>query len=202
MPTGSTVSELFKAADLSLCGPVRWGTPVSECRCGVYVVALVRKPALGCRQRNVEYLPSLERKRWLQKQPIIYIGRTRRSLAVRIAEFYCHEYGDKRPHRGGQAVILLCCDRWVYWSPTNDPKAAERTMIDAFVDRAKELPFANRRRWTGLLESISKLTHYRRSHTICATPGRLKFGSGPPVTTSGKRVCGLQPRVDNRSLAS
>jgi len=146
MATSMTVSELFKEADLSPCGPVPWRIPLSVSGCGVYVVAFVRNPRLGCGRRKVEYLPPDEQKLWLQKQPIVYIGQTKRPLAVRIREFYRHKYGEKRPHRGGQAVKLLRCALWIYWAQTNNPRSAERMMINAFVERVGGLPFANRRR--------------------------------------------------------
>ena len=147
MPTVVTVSELFKTANLSPCGPVPWCTPVPEYTCAVYLVALVRKPRLGCAQQNVEYLPPSEHERWLPKQPVLYVGCTRRPLKDRIAEFYRHKYGKTSPHSGGQAIKLLRHEvcLWVYWSATNDPRAAERMMISAFEERVGALPFANRR---------------------------------------------------------
>lgn len=142
------VSELFKEAGLSPQGPVPWETGISEFCAGVYVVALVKEAdaQLDC-PVCADYLEERERLRWLSSEPIIYIGQTTgQTLAKRIRQFYSHKYGKKSPHRGGQAVKLLRCDRWVYWSPTTDPKGSEQTMIKAFVERVGHLPFANRRR--------------------------------------------------------
>jgi len=148
-----TVAELFDAAKLSPREPVTWGTPISESSAGVYVVALVGDAKLGC-QVDAEFLEPSERKRWLAREPVIYIGQaTGQSVAKRVGQFYRHRYGEKRPHYGGQAVKLLLhprspyhpCDLWVYWSPATDPRASEQTMLCAFKGRVGKLPFANRR---------------------------------------------------------
>ncbi len=141
-----TIHELFTAARLELRGPVTWGTPIREERCGVYIVAVIASPKTTCDPIIVDYLPERDLARWIQGQPAIYIGRTTRELASRLGEFYRHRYGDSAPHAGGQAVKLLRCPLWVFWAATDDPIAAERAMIGAFFERAGRLPFANRRR--------------------------------------------------------
>jgi hypothetical protein len=75
---------------------------------------------------------------------VVYVGRTRRALRKRLREFYRHRYGDKRPHRGGQAILLLTRPLLVYWAATNDWEAAEDTMIEHFRSAAGRLPFGNR----------------------------------------------------------
>ena len=139
------VAKLFRAVGLRPCGPAQWREPISERRPGVYVVALVGDCNDGCGRTNVAYLSPAEHDRWLVDQPVIYIGRTTRPLAQRLREFYRHRYGDRSPHRGGQAVLLLQCKLWVYWAPTNRLKEVERNMIAVFHDRTGALPFANRR---------------------------------------------------------
>jgi hypothetical protein len=141
-----TVRDLFAAAELEPCGPVAWGTPVGEKRCGIYVVAVVATPETACDAIVVDYLPQRDLDRWIQGQPAIYVGCTTRSLARRLAEFYRHRYGDDAPHAGGQAVKLLKCQLWVFWDATGDPIAAERAILDRFVKCVGRLPFANRRR--------------------------------------------------------
>ncbi len=146
LPTSLTVAEIFNVASLSPRGPVRWGTPISEAGAGVYVVALVGEAnaQLDC-PVYADYLEEPERLRWLPKQPVIYIGQTTRgTLAKRVSQFYSHRYGQKAPHRGGQALKLLRCDLWVYWSPTSDPRGSELTMISAFKEEVGQKPFANR----------------------------------------------------------
>ena len=140
------IADLFEAAGLAPQGLVGWGTPIDVPRPGVYVVALVEDSAEHARFVNVDSLSATERKRWNAGQPIIYIGRATRSIRGRLAQFYRHKYGEKAPHRGGQAVIPLECKRWVYWATTDSPIKAERQMIDAFRAKVGALPYANRRR--------------------------------------------------------
>ena len=142
-----TVAEVFQLAGLAPGKPVAWKTTVSESSPGVYVVALVDDAdALLSQPIKAGYLDAAERSRWLENEPVIYIGRTRQPLQRRLRQFYGHRYGKRSPHRGGQAVALLECDRWVYCSATTDPVEVERAMIDGFKARVGSLPFANRRR--------------------------------------------------------
>jgi hypothetical protein len=157
MPSVITVAELFKAAKLRVCGPVRWGAKVPETKPGVYVIAIVSRPKSHCGSRKVSYLPAPIALRWIPRQPVIYIGRTRRSLSRRVHQFYRQEYGDKSPHRGGQAVRLLKCGLWVYWSPTDNPFAAEDKMIERFREKVGRLPFGNRMR-SSRVQTRSKKT--------------------------------------------
>ena len=156
MDTHLTVTEVFKAANLSPRGPVLWGTRISDlptCK-GVYVVARIADPNCGCEACalpfEVPLRPNLildleyERQRWLPNEPVLYIGQTTQSLRNRIAAFYRHEVGSNRPHAGGQVVKLLECARWVYWSPAGDPEDSELLMICAFRKGLGQLPFANK----------------------------------------------------------
>lgn len=143
-----TVREVFAAAGLQPCGPVRWQEPVSEARPGVYVVALTS----SCDEVSTATTADValdaacanERARWIADEPVLYIGRTKRALRRRLSEFYAHRYGARRPHRGGQAVIGVTLNRWVYWAPTRDWALAEEAMIDHFRREVGSLPFANR----------------------------------------------------------
>jgi hypothetical protein len=91
-----TVRELFRAANLSPCGPVKWGDPLSEDQSGVYVVASVRSAdAHGDRLDVRDVLTSRNREEhryWVTAQPILYIGRTQVSLRQRLNQFYRHKY--------------------------------------------------------------------------------------------------------------
>ena len=141
-----TVQDLFAVAGLVPHGPVQWGAAIEEQRPGVYVVALTASPNDPAPNIDLACVPEAERARWLVQQPVLYIGRATRSLRGRLEQFYRHEYGKSAPHRGGQAVIPLECRRWVYWATTDSPIKTEKQMIDAFFDRARKLPYGNRRR--------------------------------------------------------
>ncbi len=146
-PEPLTVARAFEEAGLVCHGPVEWGEAVPASSQGIYIVALIPDPSQVCSLSDVSYLPAPERQKWINGQPIVYIGRTRRTLARRLLEFYQHEYGNRAPHRGGQAIKLLRCQLWVYWSDTGNPKEAEEVLLSAFRRYTGGLlPFGNRRR--------------------------------------------------------
>jgi hypothetical protein len=146
MAAEMTVDEVFNLGNLIPNAPVPWRTKVSEHCAGIYVVALTKEA--NCRVSctvDVSELEERERQHWLPNELIIYIGQTtKQTLAHRVDQFYNHKYGKKSPHRGGQAVHLLQCDRWVYWAPRPDPKSVEKGMIEAFRKKVGSRPFANR----------------------------------------------------------
>jgi len=152
-----TVAELFNQADLKLHGPVRWKVPIPRedggSSAGVYVVARVNEAAKDCEDCALQFKKPLptglgidhqyEQSRWLSKQPILYIGKTDRTIQKRLGEFYRHECGYAGPHNGGEIVKLLKCELSVYWSPATNPYYSELTMIRAFLKEARQVPFAN-----------------------------------------------------------
>jgi hypothetical protein len=142
-----TVADVFAAAGLVPRGPQAWNTPIEQHGPGVYVIALVQGAAEAASAAvDVAALPAAEQARWIVGQPVIYIGRATRSIRGRLAQFYRHTYGKSTPHRGGQAVLLLQCPRWVYWAATDSPIKAERAMTAEFRKRVGRLPFGNPRR--------------------------------------------------------
>ena len=148
-----TVAEIFRQANLTPHGPVSWGTPILESsEGGVYVVARVGDPTINCEACDLPFEDPLprnlilnldrERRRWLPEEPVLYIGRTTQRLRQRIHQFDVHQVGQRSPHSGGQVVKLLRCDRWVYWSPTTQPRERARAMLSAFEKQVGQLPFA------------------------------------------------------------
>jgi hypothetical protein len=134
------INELFEAASVPMQGPVPWLTPIEEKSSGVYVISLVDpiEPSISC-------LPEVEAKRCNAGQGIIYIGRAKQ-IRRRIQQFYRHVYGNPRPHRGGQAILLLNCPMQVFWGVSPECEAAEEVMIEAFRLSVGNMPFANRMR--------------------------------------------------------
>jgi hypothetical protein len=159
MEVNLTIAEVFRKVNLSPRGPVPWGKLISESSAGVagvYVVARVRDPGVGCKACALPFIDPLpaglnlqlesEQRRWLPNEPVVYIGQTGRTIRERVGEFYRQKCGDKRPHAGGQVVGLLGCKLWVYWSPAIHPRDSERTMICAFKEQTGQEPFANSNR--------------------------------------------------------
>jgi len=142
-----TVKQLFSAAGLPVCGPVRWKEEnVPESQPGVYVVATVSSPDDDAGLDYVSGLREEAAHRWIPSQPVLYVGQTTRPLSVRVKEFYRHKPGFAAPHSGGEEVISLECAKWVYWSPTKNSLDAESKMIEEFETRVRRLPFGNLKR--------------------------------------------------------
>ncbi|MGA9069860.1 MAG: hypothetical protein WB424_06390, partial [Terracidiphilus sp.] len=123
--SGVTVDELFRYVGLLPHEPVRWKTEISEYCAGIYVIALAQKAdncqfckeSVAIAKLDEDKLKA-ESNHWIPEEVILYIGQTtKQTLAHRLHQFYVHKYGDRSPHRGGQAIHLLNCDCWVYWAP-------------------------------------------------------------------------------------
>jgi hypothetical protein len=104
------VEELLARAGLTSAGSASWGEPVREQGSGVYVIT--------CSGRE---------------QPIVYIGRTRRAIGRRLREFYRHLQGDRRPHRGGDDILLLPGQLSVVRALAEDCAAAKARLIAGFT---------------------------------------------------------------------
>jgi hypothetical protein len=147
-----TVTEVFAERKLVPCNPAPWMTRVPELKAGVYVVARVNDPNIGCQGALsfVDPLPTniridfeYENQRWLSNEPVVYIGKTDQPLSSRIAQFYRQICGASGPHAGGQIVKLLRSALWVYWSSAEKPYETEQAMLSAFKMQAGQVPFAN-----------------------------------------------------------
>jgi hypothetical protein len=132
---------------------VPWGADVPETSAGVYVIARVGDPEVGCDPCGLPFIDPLppnlvldleyEQQRWLPNEPILYIGKTDRPLRERVGEFRRHKCGATSPHAGGQVVKLLQGDLWVYCAPADNPYDTEQKMISAFRQESGQVPFAN-----------------------------------------------------------
>jgi len=149
-----TILDLFEKVNLSPKGPEPWGTEVSECAAGVYVVARVGDAKASCESGDLPFIDPFpagiivdleyEQQRWLSSEPGLYIGQTtKRTFHKRLKDFYRHKIGNRSPHAGGQVIKLLRCELWVYWSPIDNPYETEQMMIRAFKKQASQPPYAN-----------------------------------------------------------
>lgn len=162
----STVIELLGAAGLEWAGSVRWGTPVPASYPGVYVVALDESPStrdavlghapigkakvaelLGVRPElrldtsrpTVEVLAGRLAGCWLPEETVLYIGLAGTSVGRRVKQYYSTPLGARSPHAGGWFLKTLSNlgDLTVHYSRAVDPGAAERALLQAFVDRVE-----------------------------------------------------------------
>jgi hypothetical protein len=148
MKKSLTVSELFRAVRLKPSVAVKWDDipSIKKESCGVYIVAITKNPNAACGKSDISRLRKAERERWLQFQPVIYIGCTSRTLRERLREFHKHKYGYKSPHRGGQSRHhVRHIPQWIFFAATKRFEEAESKMIAVFEKRTGNIPYANRR---------------------------------------------------------
>ena len=65
-------------------------------------------------------------------------------LDRRLRQFYRHRYGDRSPHRGGQDILLLGCEKRVIWAAVDDRHQSEDRLIESFCAVHGRRPFGNR----------------------------------------------------------
>jgi len=208
-------SELLKSLGLLVDGPALWNRPVPSRAPGIFVIELPN----GLRdapvdivavRRWLERVPDLmldgERptpqevaKRlhefWLADEPVLYIGRSQKSIGARIAAIYATPLGDARPHSGANWLRTLSVlpDLRVWWSETNAHEEYEDALLDEVAARNAAsgrdastgalLPFANLMgpggvpRAHGLTDSL--LTDAADAKTAATTPSRRQATKRP-----------------------
>jgi hypothetical protein len=145
-----TVAELFEAVKLPIRGTVKWPSPVPDQSKGVYVLARTAESSAAAARCKLTFKPHdlkidsvYEQNRWQEDESILYIGKSDQPLGKRLKQFYKQVCGNKSPHAGGQILLLLECDRWVYWSASPDPKRHEKELLSVFKERTGQVPYAN-----------------------------------------------------------
>jgi transcription elongation factor GreA len=163
-----TTAGLMRSLGLDVDGPARWGSPLPSQAPGVFVVEtdapLAGAPIdLTALRRWLERVPDLrldgERPTpnalaqrmsafWIAGQSLLYVGRTSKSLAGRVAALYATELGHRRPHAGGHWLKTLRDPSRLrlWWAETDAPEEYEDALLGAF---AESLPAASRMRRDG-----------------------------------------------------
>jgi hypothetical protein len=141
-----SADELYDLAGIapSASGATAWGEDIPSELPGVYVIVI---DDIGSAKFK-DFSPEHELQRWRCDQNIIYIGRThsKGGLKKRLRQFRYHICGNRSPHRGGQAILLLDCTKTIHWAAVEDDAGAEHKLIEAFRQRTKRYPFGNRKR--------------------------------------------------------
>ena len=147
-----TVIEVLSAASLKVHGPKQWKIPIPEESPGVFVVTRNNKSHAHSRPVEARFRTGADhlladrdsvKRRWLPREPIVFIGKTERSIRMRMAELY--DCGRSRSNiiSGAQSLCLLRCTLWVYWCPCSHPTGVRAVLLDAFVTGVGMPPFAN-----------------------------------------------------------
>ena len=106
---------------------------------------------------TLETLAARLRSFWLPREPILYVGRSAKSLGARIAAMYATPLGDARPYAGGHwlRTLSVLASLRVWWSNTDAWEEYEDALIAEVAARTapevvaslpeanNALPFAN-----------------------------------------------------------
>ena len=151
-----TTAGLMRSLGLDVDGPARWGSPLPSQAPGVFVVEtdapLAEAPIdLAALRRWLERVPDLrldgERPTpnalaqrlaafWIAGQSLLYVGRTSKSLAGRVAALYATELGHRRPHAGGHWLKTLRdpARLRLWWAVTDASEEYEDALLGAFAE--------------------------------------------------------------------
>ncbi|HEY8134449.1 MAG TPA: transcription elongation factor GreA [Candidatus Limnocylindrales bacterium] len=160
MPTQNT-PELLRSLGLTVDGPARWGAPVPSRAPGIIVVELpggadAAPLDLQALRRWLDRVPSLtldgERptpqvlqrrlaQDWLPGQPVLFVGRSTRSIGARLSAIYATTLGDAKPNSSGHWLKTLANpgELRVWWAETTAFEEYE----DALLEALGVTPWAN-----------------------------------------------------------
>ena len=92
------------------------------------------------------------KRKWVEGAKVVYIGKAgtlegKKTLRKRIMQYLRFGQGKRVPHRGGRYIWQLgdSGDLVFCWKPTpdQDPRCAEKTLIQEFREAYGKRPFAN-----------------------------------------------------------
>lgn len=82
---------------------------------------------------------------WLPDENILYIGKALnrsngKGIGNRVKEYYCTDYGEKRPHAGGHWLKALSVlnDLYVYYIKCDNSNELEIKILDFFIENVSE----------------------------------------------------------------
>jgi transcription elongation factor GreA len=230
----------MRSLGLDVDGPARWGSLPPSQAPGVFVVEteapLAEAPIdLTAVRRWIERVPDLlldgERPTpnalahrlaafWVPGQSLLYVSRTGKSLAGRVAALYATELGHRRPHPGGHWLKTLqdVSRLRLWWAETEAHEEYEDALLGAFTESlpasarvgrdggSVRLPWANLgsavdpARDTGLRGSILSLeaTPETPSNVRRSDPS-VSIRRRPPATAS---AASRSPRRQGTAAAS
>ncbi|HSH21296.1 MAG TPA: transcription elongation factor GreA [Candidatus Caenarcaniphilales bacterium] len=170
-------SELMRSLGLLVDGPQVWGAPVHSRNAGVFLVELpgaadhapldthalrqwlerVPELRLDGEPATPPALAARLAQFWLPGEPVLYVGRSAKSIGARVAALYATPLGDARPHAGGHwlKTLSVLARLRIWWAETDAHEeyedalltaVAERTPADVVAqlpDQNAVLPFAN-----------------------------------------------------------
>ena len=167
--------DLIKELGLLVDGPALWERPVAARTAGIFIVELPaglrdapidivairrwleRVPALTLDGERPEAADVARRLHefWLPREPVLFVGRSPKSVGARLAAMYATPLGDARPSSAGHWLRTLSVlpDLRVWWAETDAHEEYEDALLAAVAERNADLgrdlaaggllPFAN-----------------------------------------------------------
>ncbi len=149
-----STAGLIRSLGLDVDGPARWGSLPPSQAPGIFVVEtdapLAEAPIdLAAVRRWLERVPDLRldgeqptphqladrlASFWIRGQSLLFVGRTGKSLAGRVAALYGTELGHRRPHSGGHWLRTLQDPSRLrlWWALTDAHEEYEDALLVAF----------------------------------------------------------------------
>lgn len=156
----------MRSLGLLVDGPARWGARVASRRPGVFAVELpaapesapieivavrrwierVRDLALNGERPSPHDLARWLAGFWLPGEPVLFVGRSTKSIGARLSAIYATPLGDVRPSSAGHwlKALSLQSEMRVWWTETDAHEEYEDALLSEISVRCGErLPFAN-----------------------------------------------------------
>lgn len=221
--TSKVARELMQGLGLYVDGPARWGRPVPSRSPGIFVVELPGGAAdppidYAAVRRWVERVPGMTidgepatpqalaarlRTFWLPGEPMLYVGRSAKTMGGRMAAIVATPLGDARPSAAANWLKALTVQDGlrVWWAETEAHEEYEDALLSQVAERNEgRLPFGN----------LATSSGERRDHGIqgsllsedAASQAGRAAGAGAGRAGAGKSGAPASRRASTRSSAS
>ncbi len=221
-PTRPGAADLIRSLGLMVDGPVAWGRPIASRAPGIFIVEL-SEPAQQAPIDHTALRHWLERvpeltvdgespdatilwhrlaEFWLPDEPVVFIGRSSRSIGQRLAAVYKTPLGDARPSSLGYwlKTLTVLPNTRTWWADTEAHEEYEDALLDEIAARNDgQLPFANLSSASRGMRAHGLANALRDPRDMPARPASGQSVSGPtrrapavrrprrPATTSTPR---------------
>jgi len=212
-------SELMRSLGLEVDGPAMWGSAAPGRGPGVFIVELAapvdeapidteavrrwldRVPALRVdgERPTTHQLARRLAEFWLPAEQILYVGRSRKTVAARVAAMYATQLGDDKPNPGGYWLKALygMSKARIWWATTDAHEEYEDELLNQLAglfaiddeNRAKTLglPFGNLIASDGRFKPHG-LENPLRDAAAAATTASRSTSRAKPRTTPARRT--------------
>ncbi|MFN8619535.1 MAG: hypothetical protein U0869_02155 [Chloroflexota bacterium] len=151
---------------------------------------------------------------WLPEQPVVYVGRSNKSLGARVGALYATATGDRRPHSGGHWLKVLrnrVDGLRIWWAETPAPEEYEDAVVTAIAETvtAAERARAAPERAAAAVREHRSVTGEKRarpasparcSTTMCPRPPRLPPRRAGAASGEARRLHGSQAFLDHQPV--